>query len=64
MGSLICFEEQITSIAALGRDELTSRIMNFEGSFKLDFTVSYLDTLPVDQLRHILLAAVMNKSQE
>jgi len=47
----------------LGRKELTRRIRDFKGGFKLDFTVSYLNKLPIDRLRHILLAAVMNKAQ-
>lgn len=54
------FEREATSIAALGRHELTRRIRNFTGRFKLDFTEDYLNRLSVDRLRHILLAAVMN----
>jgi hypothetical protein len=54
------FEREATSIAALGRNELTRRIRNFKGRFKLDFTDDYLDKLSVDRLRHILLAALIN----
>ncbi len=54
------FETEATSIAALGRNELKTRIRNFKGRFKLDFTEEYLNKLSVDRLRHILLAAVMN----
>ena len=54
------FEETATSIAVLGRGELTRRIKNFRGRFKLDFTEDYLNTLSVDRLRHILLAALIN----
>ena len=54
------FEREATSIAALGRNELTRRIRNFRGRFKLDFTEDYLDKLSVDRLRHILLAALIN----
>lgn len=54
------FEQTATSIAALGRNELTRRIKNFKGRFKLDFTEDYLNKLSVDRLRHILLAALIN----
>lgn len=54
------FEAEATSIAGLGRNELKTRIRNFKGRFKLDFTDDYLNKLSVDRLRHILLAAVMN----
>ena len=48
------------SIAALGRDELKRRIKDFRGRFKLDFSDDYLDSLSLDRLRHILLAALIN----
>jgi hypothetical protein len=54
------FEREATSIAALERNELTRRIKNFRGRFKLDFTQDYLDNLSVDRLRHILLAALIH----
>jgi hypothetical protein len=53
-------EQMATSIAVLGRNELKRRIKNFRGRFKLDFTEDYLDSLSVDRLRHILLAALIN----
>ena len=60
MSSVSYFEKQATTIAALGRNELTTRIKNFRGRFKLDFTEEYLNKLSVDRLRHILLAALLN----
>jgi len=53
-------DKEATVIAGLGRNELTRRIKNFRGRFKLDFTEDYLSKLSVDRLRHILLAALMN----
>jgi hypothetical protein len=53
-------EQTATSIASLGRDELKRRIRNFRGRFKLDFTEEYLNSLSLDRLRHILLAALIN----
>jgi hypothetical protein len=54
------YDQAATSIAALGRNELKRRIRGFRGRFKLDFTEDYLETLSVDRLRHILLAALVN----
>ena len=51
------FEQTASAIAQLNRDQLTARIKNFRGRFKLDFTEDYLDHLNIDRLRHILLAA-------
>ena len=60
MSSAQYVERQVTSVAALGRDELKRRIRNFRGRFKLDFTEDYLNKMSVDRLRHILLAALIN----
>ncbi|MHC4120702.1 MAG: hypothetical protein ACYSWO_24680 [Planctomycetota bacterium] len=60
MATKTYYEREATSIARLGRNELTRRIRHFKGRFKLDFTEDYLSRLSVDRLRHILLAAVMN----
>ncbi|MHC4533065.1 MAG: hypothetical protein ACYS6K_03855 [Planctomycetota bacterium] len=60
MSSARYVERQVTSVAALGRDELKRRIRNFRGRFKLDFTEDYLNKISVDRLRHILLAALIN----
>jgi hypothetical protein len=53
-------EQTATSIAVLDRDELKRRITGFRGRFKLDFTEDYLNSLTVDRLKHILLAALIN----
>jgi len=60
MSSRNYFDKEATSIAALGRNELTRRIRGFRGRFKLDFTEDYLNNISVDRLRHILLAALIN----
>jgi len=54
------FERAAASIAALSREQLTSKIKNFKGRFRLDFTDDYLKNLTVDRLRHVLLAATIN----
>ena len=52
-------DEIATSIATLERDDVKTRLRNFNGRFKMDFTDEYLDNLTIDRLRHILLAAVV-----
>ena len=54
------YEQTTTSIAVLGRNELTKRIKHFKGRFRLDFSDDYLKDLSVDRLKHVLLAAVIN----
>lgn len=55
-------EQTANQIAGLDKTQLTSRIKNFKGRFKLDFNEDYLNQQPVDRLRHILLAAVITKN--
>jgi len=61
MSSARYVDRQVTSIAALDRDELTRRIRNYKGRFKLDFTEDYLKKISVERLRHILLAALITQ---
>jgi len=50
------------SIAEMSRDQIKREILHFKkGSFKLDFSEDYLDGLTLDQLRHILLAARLQR---
>ncbi|MDD5011765.1 MAG: hypothetical protein PHQ00_06550 [Phycisphaerae bacterium] len=58
------FEQTATTIASLGRNELTQRIKNFRGRFKLDFTDQFLNSLTTDRLKHILLAAETHASKQ
>ncbi len=60
MASKEDLEQTATSVACLGRGELTRRIRNFKGRFRFDFTEDYLNSLSVDRLRHVLLAALIN----
>ncbi|OHB53304.1 MAG: hypothetical protein A2Y07_00605 [Planctomycetes bacterium GWF2_50_10] len=53
------FDQIATSIATLERDDVKTRLKNFKGRFKMDFTDEYLDNLSIDRLRHILLAALV-----
>ena len=51
------FEELTARIASLGKAEVMYRLLHFKGRPRLDFTESYLASLNVDKLRHILVAA-------
>ncbi|MCD4830420.1 MAG: hypothetical protein K8R02_01275 [Anaerohalosphaeraceae bacterium] len=55
------YEHLITSIASLASAEVRQKIRDFHGSFKLDFSDDYLEALKLDQLRHILFAAMLTK---
>ena len=57
-------EQMAATLADLGRDDLKKRIRDFRGRFKLDFSDDYLDTLSLDRLRHLLLAALINAKTE
>lgn len=57
-------EELVTTIASLGRDELTGRLLSFQSDFPMDFTREYLDRLTVERLQHILLAAHLYQTRK
>ncbi len=51
--------ELAAELAALNRHQLVPRLLDFPSPTQLDFTEDYLDHLTTDQLRHILLAAML-----
>jgi hypothetical protein len=63
MASKEFFEQAATTIGTLDRNELKRKIKNFKGRFRLDFTDDYLEKLPVDRLRHVLFAALINNKR-
>ncbi len=50
----------ITSLAAMGRQELTALLESLRMRFPLDFTEEFLAEIPVDKLRHVTLAACLH----
>ena len=54
----------IVFIAGLQKTEIKTKLMNFKGKPRLDFTEDYLESLSEDKLRHILLAAVVTKHKK
>lgn len=57
----IPFEKIAAVIAKFGKLDIIRRIRRFNGSFKLDFTDEYLNSLSVEKLRHILMAAMTTR---
>ena len=55
------FERLASEIASLDKTEVLAKLENFDGGFKLDFPASYLESLSIDRLKHILLAALSTK---
>lgn len=55
------FEKVSASVVSMDRSQLCKKIKGFKGSFKFDFSESFLKDCSEDKLRHILLAAIMTK---
>ncbi len=49
-------EELICLASSLDRKSITKQFLNFQGSFPVDFTPDFLQSLPLDRLRHIFVA--------
>jgi hypothetical protein len=58
MSGAFGFEKLCSEVAGLSRNEVKTRLLHFHGRLKMDFTEAYLDSLALDKLRHILLAAL------
>ena len=56
-------EELICLVAAMDRAALVRQIRHYRASFPLDFTQQFLDTTPIDRLRHIFLALCLQCQQ-
>ena len=50
-------QPSLSELASLDREELISRLLNFDGKCRLDFSEGFLAAKSTDRLRHILLAA-------
>jgi hypothetical protein len=49
-------EELICLVSALDREALLHHFANFPAHFPIDFTPAFLESQPLDQIRHIFLA--------
>jgi len=53
------FETACTAVAAMSKAQVKRRILHFDRPVRLDFTEAYLDSLDLEKLQHILLAALL-----
>ena len=53
------FEKMALSVGTLNKSQVKRHLLNFHGGTRLDFTESYLDSLSLEKLRHILLKISM-----
>ena len=51
-------------ISSLGKPEVKRRLVTLEGRLNLDFTDSYLESIGLDKLRHILFAAMVTVAKK
>lgn len=54
-------EELICLVASLDRQALVRQIQAYRATFPLDFTDEFLNTIPVDRLRHIFVALCLQQ---
>ncbi len=53
-------EQLVVEIATMNRVDLISMLKKLNCRFKLDFTDDYLDSLSLERLRHVALAAALH----
>jgi hypothetical protein len=56
-------EELICLVSSLGRQDLVEQFRSYQSTFPVDFTADFLETQPVDRLRHIFLAVCLQSKQ-
>jgi len=56
-------DELACLISQMQRPELIEGFLTFRGSFPVDFTPEFLQTTPLDHLRHIYLALCLHAAR-
>lgn len=64
MASTNSFEEMSSSIGSLSKLEIKKRLVTLKNRLNLDFTDSYLESIGLDKLRHILFAAMITVAEK
>jgi hypothetical protein len=54
-------EEMICLVAAMDRAALVDQFRSYRATFPLDFTDHFLQTAPLDRLRHIFVALCLQQ---
>jgi len=53
-------ESMLTTIAGLPRGDLVAMLRDLPCPFPIDFTETYLQTLPLDRLKHLVAAVALH----
>jgi hypothetical protein len=56
-------EKLACTIASMNRESLARMLREMQCGFPMDFTDEYLDSLSLERLQHIVLAAYINSKQ-
>lgn len=56
-------EELICLVATLNRESLINQFKTYRANFPVDFTDEFLNTQPLDRLRHIFLALCLQSKR-
>ncbi len=56
-------EALICLVASLDRPMLVKQFQTYRATFPIDFTPEFLETQPIDRLRHILLAVCLQSKR-
>lgn len=56
-------EQLLCVVSSLDRDALVRQFQTFHASFPLDFTPDFLETQPIDRLRHIFVALCLQSQR-
>jgi hypothetical protein len=57
-------EKLARELAEMSRQELIRRLLQLHCDFDLDFTDAFLDSLSLERLRHIVLAAMLHQHSQ
>ncbi|MBN1942983.1 MAG: hypothetical protein JW849_06780 [Phycisphaerae bacterium] len=57
------FERLITRLACMDRQDLILLLRSMHCTFPMDFTEEFLQTISVERLRHIVLAASVHQDK-
>ncbi|MDY6914607.1 MAG: hypothetical protein SVT52_09150 [Planctomycetota bacterium] len=55
-------DKLVRKIAAMDRNHLVKMLRNFHGNFRLDFTDQFLNSVSLERLQHICLAAHLHEA--
>jgi len=56
-------EELICLVSSLERQELVQQFHSYQATFPLDFTQEFLQTTPIERLKHIFLAICLQSQR-